>query len=105
MGLESREDDSIREQLSFLHDPATFAEVSAERSFLNRLGGGCHVPVGARGVAEGNKFKLLGVVANPDGSSLFRGEASGCVAQAEELGRELAERLLSQGAQQILIAS
>ncbi len=105
LGLESREDDSIREQLSFLHDPATFAEVTAERSFLNRLGGGCHVPVGARGVAEGNKFKLLGVVANPDGSSLFRGETSGCVAHAEELGRELAERLLSQGAQQILIAS
>ena len=105
LGLESREDESVREELSFLHDPATFAEVSAERSFLNRLGGGCHVPVGARGVAEGEKFKLLGVVANPDGSSLFRGETSGCVAQAEELGRELAERLLSQGAQQILIAS
>jgi hydroxymethylbilane synthase len=105
LGVESREDDSIREQLSFLHDPVTFAEVTAERSFLNRLGGGCHVPVGARGVAEGEKFKLLGVVANPDGSSLFRGETSGCVAQAEELGRELAERLLSQGAQQILIAS
>ena len=105
LGLESRENDSIREQLSFLHDPATFAEVTAERSFLNRLGGGCHVPVGARGVAEGEKFRLLGVVANPDGSSLFRGETSGCVAHAEELGRELAERLLSQGAQQILIAS
>jgi hydroxymethylbilane synthase len=105
LGLESRENDSIREQLSFLHDSATFAEVTAERSFLNRLGGGCHVPVGARGVAEGEKFRLLGVVANPDGSFLFRGETSGCVAHAEELGRELAERLLSQGAQQILIAS
>ena len=104
LGLESREDDSIREQLLFLHDPVTFAEVTAERSFLSRLGGGCHVPVGARGVAEGKKFTLLGVVANPDGSSLFRGETSGCVAHAEELGRELAERLLSQGAQQILIA-
>ena len=105
LGLESRENDSIREQLSFLHDSATFAEVTAERAFLNRLGGGCHVPVGARGVAEGEKFRLLGVVANPNGSSLFRGETSGCVAHAEELGRELAERLLSQGAQQILIAS
>jgi hydroxymethylbilane synthase len=105
LGVESREDDSIREQLSFLHDPVTLAEVTAERSFLNRLGGGCHVPVGARGVAEGEKLKLLGVVANPDGSSFFRGETSGCVAHAEELGRELAERLLSQGVQQILIAS
>jgi hydroxymethylbilane synthase len=104
LGLESREGDSVCEELSFLHDPATFAEVTAERSFLNRLGGGCHVPVGARGVAEGEKLRLFGVVANPDGSFLFRGETSGCVAHTEELGCELAERLLSQGAQKILVA-
>jgi hydroxymethylbilane synthase len=103
LGLEARENDSILEELSFLHDPVTFAEVTAERAFLNRLGGGCHVPVGARAVAEGEQLRLFGVVANPDGSSLFRGEAAGCVAHAEELGCELAERLLSQGAQQILI--
>jgi hydroxymethylbilane synthase len=104
LGLQSRENDSIRDELSFLHDPATFAEVTAERSFLNRLGGGCHVPVGARGHAEGQHLKLVGVVANPDGSSLFRGETSGRVTQAEELGRDLAERLLSQGAQKMLVA-
>jgi hydroxymethylbilane synthase len=102
--LESRENDSIRGEVAFLHDPDTFAEVTAERAFLNRLGGGCHVPVGARGQVDGEQLKLLGVVANPDGSSLLRGEAAGCVAHAEELGCELAERLLSQGARQILIA-
>jgi hydroxymethylbilane synthase len=104
LGLESREDDSILEELSFLHDPVTFAEVTVERSFLNRLGGGCHVPVGARAVTEGEQLRLFGVVANPDGSSLFRGETSGSVSHAEKLGCELAERLLSQGARQILIA-
>jgi hydroxymethylbilane synthase len=102
--LESRADDSIRGQLSFLHDPSTFAEVSAERSFLNRLGGGCHVPVGARAVAEGVKLTLFGVVADPDGRSLCRGETPGSVTQAEQLGWELAERLVSQGAQKILVA-
>ncbi len=104
LGLESREDESIREEVSFLQDPATFAEVTAERSFLGRLGGGCHVPVGARGVAEREKLTLYGVVANPDGSFLFRDQIAGCAAQAEELGFELAERLLSQGAQKILLA-
>jgi hydroxymethylbilane synthase len=104
LGLESRENDSIRREVAFLHDPDTFAEVTAERAFLNRLGGGCHVPVGARGQVDGEQLKLLGVVANPDGSSLLRGEAAGCVAHAEELGCELAERLLSQGARDILIA-
>jgi hydroxymethylbilane synthase len=104
LGLESREDDPIREQLSFLHDPASFAEVSAERSFLKRLGGGCHVPVGARAIAEGENLTLFGVVASPDGSSLYRGETSGTVVDAKELGGELAERLLSRGAQAILAA-
>jgi hydroxymethylbilane synthase len=101
LGLESRQDDPIREQLLFLHDPVSFAEVSAERSFLQRLGGGCHVPVGARAVAEGEELMLFGVVASPDGRSVYRGETSGTVAGAKELGQELAERLLSQGAQEI----
>jgi hydroxymethylbilane synthase len=104
LGLESREDDPIREQLSFLHDPASFAEVSAERSFLKRLGGGCHVPVGARAIAEDEKLTLYGVVASPDGSSLYRDEISGDVVDAKELGRQLAQRLLSRGAQAILAA-
>ncbi|HXV80456.1 MAG TPA: hydroxymethylbilane synthase, partial [Candidatus Binatia bacterium] len=105
LGLETREDDSIQGELMFLHDPNAFAEVIAERSFLNRLGGGCHVPVGARGIVEGDHLRLFGVVANPDGSSLFRGETSGCIAHAEELGCELAERLLPQGAERILTGS
>jgi hydroxymethylbilane synthase len=104
LGLESRQDDPIREQLSFLHDPVSFAEVSAERSFLQRLGGGCHVPVGASAIAEGEKLVLFGAIASPDGRSLYRGETSGSVVDANELGRELAERLLSQGAQDILAA-
>jgi hydroxymethylbilane synthase len=104
LGLESREDDPIREGLSFLHDPASFAEVSAERSFLQRLGGGCHVPVGARAIAASEKLTLFGVVASPDGSSLYRGETSGGADDAKDLGRELAERLLSRGAQAILAA-
>jgi hydroxymethylbilane synthase len=104
LGLESREDDPAREQLSFLHDPASFAEVSAERSFLKRLGGGCHVPVGARANAEGEKLTLFGVVSSPDGISLYRGETSGTVIDAKDLGQELAERLLSRGAQVILAA-
>jgi hydroxymethylbilane synthase len=102
LALESREDDSLREQLSFLHHDVTFSEVSAERSFLRRLGGGCYVPVGARATVVGNELKIVGVVANPDGSSLYRGEIAGRAERASELGQELADRLLHQGADKIL---
>jgi hydroxymethylbilane synthase len=47
---------------------------------------------------------LFGVVASPDGSSLYRGETSGTAADEKELGWELAERLLAQGAESILAA-
>jgi hydroxymethylbilane synthase len=94
----------MRDQLWFLHDPASFAEVAAERSFLKRLGGGCHVPVGARAIAEGARLTLFGVVASPDGSSLYRGETSGTAADGKELGWELAEDLLAQGAESFLVA-
>ncbi|HSF59725.1 MAG TPA: hydroxymethylbilane synthase [Candidatus Binatia bacterium] len=104
LGLESREGDPLREQLSFMHDPASCAEVAAERSFLQRLGGGCHVPVGARAIAKGGQLTLFGVVASPNGGALYRGETSGAVVDARGLGWELAERLLLQGAQTILAA-
>ena len=51
----SRDDGNVRELLAFLHDPATCAEVSAERALLARLGGGCHVPIGARARVAGEQ--------------------------------------------------
>jgi hydroxymethylbilane synthase len=102
LALETRQDASVRETLDLLDDIATYTEVSAERAFLSRLGGGCQLPVGARATAEGDKLKILGVVANPDGTSLFRGELSGSVAEAVELGQELADQLLNKGADKIL---
>jgi len=66
------------------------------------LGGGCHVPVGARATVIGNELKLLGIVANPDGNSLYRDEMTGLAENALELGKQLAERLLRQGADRIL---
>ena len=102
LGLECRASDPIGEQISFLHDVDTFSEVSAERSFLNTLGAGCHVPIGARGSVAGDSLHLIGVVAHPEGSAVYRDEISGPRANAVQLGQDLAERLLLQGAGRIL---
>jgi hydroxymethylbilane synthase len=98
LAVEARVDASVRETLSFLHDAKADTEVSSERAFLRRLGGGCQVPVGARATLKENKLHILGIVAEPDGSSLCRGEKSGAPGDAVGLGRELAEQLLNQGA-------
>ncbi len=103
LGLESRDEDWIKAQVAFLHHPPTAVEVAGERAFLGRLGGGCHVPVGARAWAAGSDVKLMGVVADPNGKRVFRGEISGLAAEAEKLGRDLAERLLAEGAEEVLV--
>lgn len=102
LGLQCRTDDPVREKIMFLQDGATFLEIGAERSFLNRLGAGCHVPVGARATVTREHLHLTGVIAHPDGTELFQDEITGAAANGVELGRTLAERLLGQGADKIL---
>jgi hydroxymethylbilane synthase len=102
LGIESRAGDArILEAVAFLDDPATRFAVTAERAALAALGGGCQVPIGAHcRPHDRNRFEILGVVADPDGSRVLRGNAVGN--DAEELGRDLAADLMLQGARQLL---
>jgi len=102
LGIETRDDGAAGEWLESLHDPAAFAEATAERALLDRLGGGCHVPIGARARAQGGALRMVAMVASVDGRSLCRGEISGQVTEAVALGRRLAEQLLAQGADKLL---
>jgi hydroxymethylbilane synthase len=83
------------------HAP-TRAAVTAERSFLASLGGGCQVPIGAYATVEDNHLRLAGVVVSPDGAGLVRDASEGPAAEAEGIGRELGWQLLVAGADRIL---
>jgi hydroxymethylbilane synthase len=74
----------------------------AERSLLRCLGGGCQFPIAAAGVIEGNEIKLDGLVAERDGSRLLRDQVTGSIDRPEEVGAELAEKLIARGAASIL---
>jgi hydroxymethylbilane synthase len=102
LGLEARSDGNVREHLAFLNDAATCAEIAAERALLDRLNGGCHVPIGARARVAGEQISMIGVVASPDGKNLCRSEIFGSVKEAADLGKRLAEQLLERGAGQLL---
>lgn len=102
LALESRDGDPAVARVAFLHHPSTAAEVQAERAFLRRLGGGCQIPVGARAWMTGGQIRLMGMIADIDGIKLFRGEISGRAEDSENLGHDLAERLLKQGADRVL---
>ena len=100
----SEEDEDIAAILhDVLHSAAAGSATAAERSFLRKLEGGCSVPVGAYGrIGEDGRLFLEGCVASLDGRVVFRDGIRGEPARAEELGLELAERLLEAGAGTIL---
>ena len=105
LALEARADDAeLIQGLSFLRDPAAEAATRAERAFLARLGGGCQVPIGAHAVVESNRLRLVGVVVNVEGERAVRGTNEGTTADAARLGESLAEKLLREGAEEILAA-
>lgn len=103
LGIECRIDDAETKQLlAPLNDPISFTRVSAERAVTRRLGGGCHVPIGAYADIQQGQLMLRGLVAAVNGSLILRARQIGSMEQAEELGTNVAEDLLRQGAQTIL---
>ncbi|NMA67900.1 MAG: hydroxymethylbilane synthase [Desulfitobacterium sp.] len=97
--ISSRRSD-IRDLLSVLNHNDTELAVRAERSLLHSLEGGCQIPIGALGVVEGKEIRLTGLVASLDGQKVIR--ASGLGEEPVKLGRQVAEELIQQGAQEIL---
>jgi len=100
LAVECREGDGVMELLGPLNHPQTALEVRAERAFLERMGGGCQVPMGALARSVQGQVRLRGMVSSLDGRRFFVGEEEGL--GAEEVGRRLAERLLREGAEKVL---
>jgi hydroxymethylbilane synthase len=105
LGIETRVDDqAVNEVVSSLDHLDTRHCVQAERAFLRRLQGGCQVPIGCYARITGEKMILHAMVAAVDGEPMFRGQIEGDPVHDEELGIELAEGILRQGARKILKA-
>jgi len=101
LGIEIRAGDAAtRELLAFLDDPNARASTTCERALLNRLGGGCQVPIGAAAEVRNGVVHLDAIVANPDGSKILRESRDG--ADPEKLGNEVGETLLRRGGDAIL---
>jgi hydroxymethylbilane synthase len=102
LAIETRDDGGAAHEIARKVDhAATNAAVTAERSLLATLEGGCQVPIGAHARFEGGALHLIAMVASPDGTRMMRDSASGAGDPAA-LGRELGERMLAAGARVIL---
>jgi hydroxymethylbilane synthase len=103
LGIEIRAGDSVtRQHLVFLDDPAARATTTCERVLLNRLGGGCQVPIGAFAEVRNGRLYLEAIVADPDGSKVLRESRDG--ADPVQLGESVGDTLLQRGGDAILEA-
>lgn len=88
------------ELVAAIADPAATRALLAERAVVRGLDADCHTPVGAHAVIDGSRLSLRAFVGAPDGSAWVRDELDGD--DPEPLGTEVAERLLSAGAGEVL---
>ncbi|MET0004497.1 MAG: hydroxymethylbilane synthase [Candidatus Thiodiazotropha sp.] len=105
VGIECRVDDPrVNDLITQLHHAETAYCVGAERAMNQRLNGGCQVPIAGYAMLESDNLWLRGLVGEPDGSRIIRGEVEGKTQEARAMGEGLADRLLEWGADEILKA-
>lgn len=103
LGIELRVDDAETAALvEVLRDKNSEICVLAERAMNTRLNGGCQVPIAGYAILEGEQLYVRGLVGSVDGKHMLYAEARGDKGQAEQLGIQVADELLAQGASKIL---
>ncbi len=103
LAIETRQKDrEVHEAIAFLNDSETAVAMQAERAFLRRLEGGCQVPIAAYARRIGQDLEIEGMVASVDGKQMVRQTKRGRIRDAEALGIQLAEAVLSLGGDEIL---
>jgi hydroxymethylbilane synthase len=105
IGIEIREDDEyMRHALEAIGHPETMECVTAERVVMNRLEGGCQVPIGAYARMDGGRMLMDGFVGSVDGVTILRAHLEGTIEDPVDLGERMVAALVAQGADGVLAA-
>jgi hydroxymethylbilane synthase len=96
------DDDRMRELTAAIDDGPAAAALTAERMVVERLGGGCQMPIGAHARIVGNSIHVTGVVISLDGQRVVRADAQGSTGDPAAVGAQVAAHLIADGADAIL---
>jgi hydroxymethylbilane synthase len=103
LAIQSRADDeSTLHLLQELEDDDSRAAIVAERAIVRVLNAGCSTPLGAYAVAANGVLSLRACVLSPDGKTRLDAQGKGVPERAVDLGNSVAQKLLEQGAQELL---
>ncbi|WP_028392117.1 hydroxymethylbilane synthase [Bacillus cihuensis] len=102
LAIECRESDvELMEQLEKLTSKETKATVEAERVFLDKMEGGCQVPIAGYAITkETGNIELTALIASPDGKTIFKEVVTG--ENPQEIGVEAARILTEKGAKALI---
>ena len=103
LALQTRQEEPLSERIAELDDDQNSDQASAERAFLRQLGGDCTIPLAAHCESQGaDHLSIRACLANSDGSTLLYSEAQGGRAEAVDLGKRVAEEILTSGGSALL---
>ncbi len=106
VGIECLSDNAaLRKTLEKLNHETTVQTTKAERAIARSLQASCQSPVATYAFIDGDTLRVTALVALPDGSRSLRDSVAGNPGDAEELGLQLAAKLVDQGAHEILEAA
>jgi hydroxymethylbilane synthase len=103
LAIETRSHDfRVKAMVSPLNHPPSAIAVTAERSFLQRMGGGCNVPIAACARVTQETLEMDALVASPDGQRILRDSMRENLKGMDEAVASLSDRILLRGGRAIL---
>lgn len=94
IGIQCRSDDEMSKRyIEALNHPETKACIDCERAFLEALDGNCKTPIAGQARVVDGKIAFRGLIAMPDGTSVYKTESEGSVEDCKEIGRKAGEYL------------
>jgi len=103
LGIEIVKDNLLAKEISsFLNDKDTYLCTKLERDFISKIEAGCSAPVAVNAVIDGKRIKIKAMIGYPDGTHILQKEKSTSIDNCDNLGIELADEFIKDGALEIL---
>ena len=107
LGIECADKKDLLEILDFINDENSLIATSLERAFVQRLEGGCQVPIGVNAQVGADEITVRAIVGLPDASefiedkmSVARGDVT--AEKAAQIGANFADKFIAKGAKELL---
>lgn len=103
LALETRASDATTAAIATkINHKETLLEVTAERAFLDEIGGGCSASVSAHAKIRGERLEFSAFASTPDGMQVIRESLVDEASNAEEVGKKMGQLFVERGARQLV---